>query len=83
MILINRVKELRELRSVKQDELATFLGMERTSLSKIENMHYSPSVQTMKMISDFFKLPLGDIFFNPDVSPDDTISETSREGKPA
>lgn len=72
MVLNNKIKQLRKDRNVTQQELAEYLGIERTSLSKIENMHYNPGPKLMKEVSDFFKLPIGDIFFNPNVLFDNT-----------
>lgn len=72
MLIGNNIKELRKSRNVMQQELADYLGIERTSLSKIENMKYNPSPKVMKMVSDFFQLPIGDIFFNPIVLESDT-----------
>lgn len=70
-VLHNKIKQLRNERKVNQQELADFLGIERTSLSKIENMEYNPSAKTMLKVCEFFDLSIGDIF-NKSVSTDDT-----------
>lgn len=78
MLIGNKIKILRKNKKIMQQELADYLGIERTSLSKIENMKYNPSPKIMRMTSDFFRLPIGDIFFNPHVSESDTnIDEES------
>ncbi len=74
-VISNRIKQLRKLKGVSQQELADYLGMERTSLSKIENMRYNPSARVIRETSDFFNLPIGDIFFNQYVSNDDTTQK--------
>lgn len=79
MVIENRIKQLRKTKKVRQQELADYLEIERTSLSKIENMRYNPSSTIMKKISDFFNLPIGDIFFNPHVSYSDTGDEVDRK----
>lgn len=71
-LINNRIKQLRNQKGVSQQELADYLGIERTSLSKIENMHYNPSVRIMSKTATFFNLQIGDIFFNHPVSSDDT-----------
>jgi len=71
-VISNKIKQLRKERGVSQQELADYLNIERTSLSKIENMRYNPSARIMSETSNFFKLPIGDIFFNQLVSTDDT-----------
>jgi len=71
-VISNRIKQLRKLKGVSQQELADYLEIERTSLSKIENMRYNPSSRVIIEISNFFNLAIGDIFFNQSVSPTDT-----------
>ncbi|MGK9250865.1 helix-turn-helix transcriptional regulator [Paenibacillus humicus] len=66
-VLGNKIAEIRRERGITQQELADGIGMRRTSLSQIENGMYYPSSETMLKISDFFQLPLGEIFFNPGV----------------
>lgn len=71
-VIRNKIKQLRKVKDVSQQELADYLNIERTSLSKIENMRYNPSPRIMLEASNFFKLPIGDIFFNQSVSSCDT-----------
>ena len=46
-----RIKELREAQNVKQFELAEFLGIEPTNLSKIENGVYLPREDKLRKIA--------------------------------
>lgn len=66
-ILSNRIALIRKEKGIKQHELASMVGIERTALSGIENGKYDASPKTMKTISDIFKKPIGEIFFNPNV----------------
>ena len=54
--------------NMTQAELAEQVGIGRTALSKIENGAYYPSAKTMKKISDVLNKPIGEIFFNSDLS---------------
>ena len=74
----NRIAEIRRSKKVKQQELADEIGIQRTSLSQIENGLYAPSSETMIKISDYLETPLGEIFFNPNVSKVDT-NKSARE----
>ncbi|MFD2209422.1 helix-turn-helix transcriptional regulator [Virgibacillus halophilus] len=67
-IIFNKIKQLRKEKGISQQALADYLGIERTSLSKIENMKYNPSARIITETSNFFNLPIGDIFFNTSVS---------------
>ncbi len=73
-MLANNIKKYRLIISATQEEMATQIGIGRTALSRIENGAYSPSAKTMKKISDYFNLPIGDIFFNSDVSRNNKLS---------
>lgn len=66
-ILLNNISTIRKAKGIKQYQLASMLGIERTALSGIENGRYDASPKTMKTISDIFQKPIGEIFFNPDV----------------
>jgi len=71
-VINNRIKQLRKEKGISQQELADYLGIERTSLSKIENMRYNPSARIMQKTCEFFNLSIGDIFFSFTVSQGDT-----------
>lgn len=73
----NNIAKLRKERKITQQELAEALGIKRTSLSHIETGFYTPSAKTMKKISDYLQVPLGDIFFNPDVLKSETDNKTA------
>ena len=60
------------INGISQQELADYLNIERTSLSKIENMKYNPSARIMQKTCEFFNLSIGDIFFNHVVSINNT-----------
>ena len=71
-MLANDIKKYRKLKRATQEEMAKQIGIGRTSLSRIENGAYFPSAKTMKKISDYLNVPIGDIFFNTDVSKNNT-----------
>ena len=69
---LTTLKNIGKLISATQEEMSKQIGIGRTSLSRIENGAYFPSAKTMKKISDYFNVPIGDIFFNTDVSKNNT-----------
>lgn len=71
-MLGNNIAKIRKAKKVTQQELADGIGIGRTALSKIENGVFHPSAETMKAISDYLQVPLGEIFFNPDVLKNNT-----------
>lgn len=57
-----RIKELREARNIKQFELAEYLDIEPTNLSKIENGVYFPREDKLRNIASFLKVEIKDLF---------------------
>lgn len=60
----NRVEELRKARGLKQEEFARVIRVSRQTVSSIENGRYSPSLELAFTISDFFGLPIEEIFIH-------------------
>ena len=57
-----RIKELREANGIKQFELAEFLEIEPTNLSKIENGFYLPREDKLRKIAKFLNVEIKDLF---------------------
>ncbi|MBQ8459713.1 helix-turn-helix transcriptional regulator [bacterium] len=57
-----RIKELREARNIKQFELAEFLEIEPTNLSKIENGAYLPREDKLRKIASYLNVEIRDLF---------------------
>ena len=60
----NRVEELRKGRGLRQEEFAKAIRVSRQTVSSIENGRYSPSLELAFAISDFFGLPIEEIFIH-------------------
>ena len=58
----NRVEELRRGRGLKQEDFARAIRVSRQTVSSIETGRYSPSLELAFTISDFFGLPIEEIF---------------------
>ena len=57
-----RIKELRKSRKIKQVELANYLEIEPTNLSKIENGAYLPREDKLKKIAKILNVQIKDLF---------------------
>jgi len=57
-----RIKEIRESKNIKQFELAEYLDIEPTNLSKIENGVYFPREDKLKKIASFLNVEIKDLF---------------------
>ena len=49
-----RLKELREARSLSQDDLGNALGLSKSSISNYENGYRQPDMETLISIADYF-----------------------------
>jgi len=57
-----RIKELRRIRELSQEELAEQIGVEPQHLSRIESGRSYPSIDRLEKISTALKVPLKDFF---------------------
>ncbi len=58
----NRLKEIRAIRGISQEELADILGVSRQTISSLENGRYNPSILLAFKIAHYFGMPIEDIF---------------------
>ncbi len=58
----NRIKELRESQNIKQFELAEYINIEPTNLSKIENGVYLPREDKLNKIAAKLHVEIKDLF---------------------
>lgn len=59
---MNRLKELREAKSLTQSQVAEKIGISQQAYSLIETGQNTPSLETALLISNFFKKPVNKIF---------------------
>ncbi len=60
----NRVEQLRKARGLNQEDFARAIRVSRQTVSSIENGRYNPSLELAFVISDFFGLPIEEIFIH-------------------
>lgn len=58
----NRVEQLRRARGLSQEDFARAIRVSRQTVSSIENGRYNPSLELAFTLSDFFGLPIEEIF---------------------
>lgn len=52
----NRIKAERVRRKISQEALAEKIGIDRKTINRIENGHFSPSLENFMLICDFLYL---------------------------
>ncbi len=60
----NRIRVLRAMREITQEELARALGVTRQTIIAIEKGKYDPSLSLALRIACFFNLPIEKVFFH-------------------
>lgn len=72
---MGKVKELRESKGIKQEEMAKITEMSTANYSKKENGVVKWALSEAKIIADFFDKSIEEIFFDDEVSKIETISK--------
>lgn len=58
----NRLEEIRKSKGIRQEQLATALGVSRQTIGSLENGRYNPSIILAFKIARYFNLSIEDIF---------------------
>ena len=58
----NRIEEIRNARNIRQEELASILGVSRQTISSLENGRYNPSITLAYKIAKFFGMQIEEVF---------------------
>ena len=58
----NRIEEIRNLRGIRQEELARQLGVSRQTISSLENGCYNPSILLAYRIARCFDMSIEEVF---------------------
>jgi transcriptional regulator with XRE-family HTH domain len=63
MLIGARLRELREERKLSQGDITEAIGLPRTYISRIENGHAVPSLETLQRLAAALDVPLYRIFY--------------------
>ena len=58
----NRLEEIRKLNGIKQEDLASALGVSRQTIGSLENGRYNPSILLAFKIAKHFGMSVEEIF---------------------
>jgi transcriptional regulator with XRE-family HTH domain len=70
MIIGSRLKKLREERNLSQGDIEKRTGLLRCYISRVENGHTVPSLETLERLAVSLELPLFQLFYEGDEPPD-------------
>ncbi|MAH81714.1 MAG: transcriptional regulator [Flavobacteriaceae bacterium] len=63
MILKNNLKEVRQKKSLTQEELASNVGVSRQTIISIERYRYKPTLELAMKISKQFNIRIENLFY--------------------
>ena len=66
MIIGTRLKKLREDRNLSQGDIEKRTGLLRCYISRVENGHTVPSLETLERLAAALELPLYQLFYEGD-----------------
>ena len=69
MIIGTRLKKLREERNLSQGDIEKRTGLLRCYISRVENGHTVPSLETLERLAASLELPLYHLFYEGDEPP--------------
>jgi len=70
MVIGERLKALREEKKLSQGDVEKRTGLLRCYISRVENGHTVPSVETLEKLARALELPLYQIFYEGETPPD-------------
>ena len=69
MIIGDRLRELREAKQLSQGDIEERTGLFLCYISRVENCHTVPAVETLEKLARAFEVPLYQIFYDGDEPP--------------
>jgi transcriptional regulator with XRE-family HTH domain len=69
MIIGERLRELREQKNLSQGDIEAKTGLLRCYLSRVENGHTVPTIETLEKISRALEVPMYQLFYEGEDAP--------------
>lgn len=80
MIVGERLKAIREQKGMSQGDVEKTSGLLRCYISRVENGHTVPAVETLERLSRALNVPMYQLFYDGDKPPEVTpIKETKQQ----
>ena len=69
MVICDRVRELRESKNLSQGDVEKRTGLLRCYISRVENGHTVPAIETLEKFARALEVPLYQLFYDGDKPP--------------
>jgi transcriptional regulator with XRE-family HTH domain len=70
MVIGERLRALRETKSLSQGEIEKRTGLLRCYISRVENGHTVPSIETLEKLARALEVPLYQLFYDSEEPPE-------------
>jgi transcriptional regulator with XRE-family HTH domain len=82
MIIGDRLREMREAKKLSQGDVEKRTGLLRCYISRVENGHTVPAIETLEKMARAFEVPLYQLFYEGDEPPKlpNLLKRTSSDG---
>jgi transcriptional regulator with XRE-family HTH domain len=89
MLIGSRLRQLREQKHMSQGDIEDRIGLLRCYISRVENGHTVPSLETLERFAAVLNVPLYQLFYcgeeappTPSLTPRKTLEEMTAENGP-
>jgi transcriptional regulator with XRE-family HTH domain len=69
MVIGDRLKDLREHKNMSQGDIEKRTGLLRCYISRVENGHTVPAIETLEKMARALEVPLYQLFYEGDAAP--------------
>ena len=69
MVIGDRLRELREQKKLSQGDIEKRTGLLRCYISRVENGHTVPAIETLEKMARAFEVPMYQLFYDGDEPP--------------
>ena len=69
MVICDRLRELRESRKLSQGDIEKRTGLLRAYISRVENGHTVPAIETLEKLARALEVPLYQLFYDGEKPP--------------
>jgi transcriptional regulator with XRE-family HTH domain len=92
MVISDRLRAIREQRDLSQGDIEERTGLKRCYVSRVENGHTVPSIETLEKLARALEIPMYQLFYDGEAPPEipalppgmpANSDEWGRSGEPA
>src|SRR5215467_1837415 len=69
MVISDRLRQLREEKKLSQGDIEKRTGLLRCYISRVENGHTVPAIETLEKLARAFEIPMYQLFYDGDEPP--------------